>query len=240
MKRYSRNGVPMLRRLQTMGLKNKRQEQQQTEQAQQRELKLSSQDRDTASEERTRVYAELKEQLVYWKRLRHDMEKARLLMELVRKREKLKRDTLKLDHLQAIYEINELNGVVLQRLLDVIREMDRSRTFHEPVDAEAVPAYYETIRAPMDLGKMQDKLNRLEYESVEQFEVDFNLVISNCMQFNPKKSHYYNLAYRLRDQVSVLINQAKRSYVAPDSTDERSQEVAKCQEVKQEQPETAR
>ena len=74
----------MLRRLQTMGLKNKRQEQQQTEQAQQRELKLSSQDKETANEEKTRVYEELKEQLVYWKRLRHDMEKARLLMELIR------------------------------------------------------------------------------------------------------------------------------------------------------------
>jgi len=68
LKRQSRNGVPLLRRLQanTGG----------TSKGQNDEIEISDQAK------------ALKEQLRYWQQLRHDLERARLLIELIRKREK--------------------------------------------------------------------------------------------------------------------------------------------------------
>lgn len=72
LKRQSRNGVPLLRRLQAHHQAQRNKDSRETQKANR-----------------------LKEQLKYWQRLRHDLERARLLVELIRKREKLKREQVR-------------------------------------------------------------------------------------------------------------------------------------------------
>ncbi|KAK7884845.1 hypothetical protein WMY93_027968 [Mugilogobius chulae] len=79
LKRQSRNGVPLVRRVHSS---------------------LQSQKNNEQPEVDEKVSA-AREALRYWQKLRHDLEKARLLVELIRKREKLKREQVP-DYLEFI------------------------------------------------------------------------------------------------------------------------------------------
>ena len=79
----------------------------------------------------------LAEQLAQWKSLRHDLERARMLVELVRKREKLKREQLRL-----LQRINELSlrplNAVMRRVMDRLARKDPADIFAEPVPTDDV------------------------------------------------------------------------------------------------------
>lgn len=79
LKRQYRNGVPLLRRLQSSH-------------PQSRPPLLTDQ---SSSPPDLELRGEMYRQLKYWQCLRQDLERARLLCELVRKREKLKKELFK-------------------------------------------------------------------------------------------------------------------------------------------------
>ena len=191
-KRYSRNGVSLLRRLQHSTTLKKN--------TSSHKSPHSSQSKANAIADLT-DFQLLREHLSYFKRLRQDLEKARLLMELIRKRERFKLDQIKIFQVESYYEINGFNGVFLKRLLQIFCELDKNRFFHNPVDANEAPTYYEEIKEPMDFKKMMTKINALQYVNFAQFESDFNLIIKNCCQFNLKNSIYYKAATKIKEQV---------------------------------------
>lgn len=203
LKRYSRNGVPILRRLQNSANLKKQTDEKLDKIGDDGGIEihkegLDGEDLDLAKRQ------ELKEKLTCWKKLRQDLEKARLLMELIRKRERLKRELVRIEQIEALYELNPFNGVFLQRLLDSLCDLDKQLIFTQPVDPVEVPTYYDCIKEPMDFSKIQSKINGLEYETFGQFEADFGLIINNCMKFNPKNTYYYKYACKTRDQVKFL------------------------------------
>ena len=79
----------------------------------------------------------LAEQLTLWKALRHDLERARLLIELVRKREKLKREQLRLMENIAELQLRPLN-LLMRRMLERIARKDPADIFADPVSVEEV------------------------------------------------------------------------------------------------------
>lgn len=187
LKRQSRNGLPLIRR-----------------------LHFSIQPQKTVqprqNDDETQA---LKEQLKEWHRLRHDLERARLLLELIRKREKLKREEMKLQ--QSILEMQLTPfSILLRALLEQLQDKDQARIFAEPVNIQEVPDYLDHIKHPMDLSTMRKRVDAHEYNNLDEFEADFELIISNCMKYNAKDTSFYRSAVRLRDVGGVLIRKARR------------------------------
>lgn len=114
LKRQFRNGVPLLRRLQSAqgGLRDS----------------SNTQNVDTI---------EMCRQLKYWQCLRQDLERARLLCELVRKREKLKVELTKAKEKCLAVQLKPLESS-MRRLLDLIAAKDTNEIFLEPVDLAEV------------------------------------------------------------------------------------------------------
>ncbi|MEQ2214115.1 Bromodomain and PHD finger-containing protein 1, partial [Xenoophorus captivus] len=79
----------------------------------------------------------LKEQLKEWHRLRHDLERARLLLELIRKREKLKREEIKLHETILEMQLTPFS-ILLRVLLDQLQAKDQAKIFNQPVDVNEV------------------------------------------------------------------------------------------------------
>ncbi|XP_062438819.1 bromodomain-containing protein 1 isoform X2 [Rhea pennata] len=187
LKRLSRNGVPLLRRLQSS---------------------LQSQ-RNTQQREDDEEMQALKEKLKYWQRLRHDLERARLLIELIRKREKLKREQVKIEQVAMELQLTPFT-VLLRSVLDQLQEKDPARIFAQPVNLKEVPDYLDHIKHPMDFSTMRKRLDAQGYRNLSEFEEDFNLIIDNCMKYNAKDTIFYRAAVRLRDQGGVVLRQARR------------------------------
>ncbi|XP_073695043.1 bromodomain-containing protein 1 [Garra rufa] len=187
LKRLSRNGVPLNRRLQTSLHSQKNAQPKQTE-------------------EETQA---LKEQLKGWQCLRHDLERARILLELIRKREKLKKEEIMLQ--QTLMEVQLTPFTVLLRaVLDQLQEKDQAHIFVEPVSIKEVPDYLDHILHPMDFSTMRKRINAQGYKNLDEFEADFNLITENCMKYNGKDTFFYRAAVRLRDQGGAVLRKTRR------------------------------
>ncbi|XP_074971326.1 bromodomain and PHD finger-containing protein 3 isoform X6 [Phalacrocorax aristotelis] len=187
LKRQARNGVPLIRRLHSH---------------------LQSQ-RNAEQKEQDEKTSAVKEELKYWQKLRHDLERARLLIELIRKREKLKREQVKIQQAAMELQLTPFN-VLLRTTLDLLQEKDAAQIFAEPVNLNEVPDYLEFISNPMDFSTMRRKLESHLYRTLDEFEEDFNLIVTNCMRYNAKDTIFHRAAVRLRDLGGAILRHARR------------------------------
>ena len=87
--------------------------------------------------------------------------------------------------------INEEIKIKLQKILLSITKLEESFEFLEPVDyiKYNIPDYPKIIKYPRDLGLIKLKLEKNEYENIQEFLNDIQLVWDNCHTYNPPMNH---------------------------------------------------
>jgi bromodomain-containing factor 1 len=61
-----------------------------------------------------------------------------------------------------------------------------------------IPAYPKIVKKPMDMSLMRRKLENGEYANAAQFRDDFDLMIRNCLAFNPVGNPVHNCGLELK------------------------------------------
>ena len=61
-----------------------------------------------------------------------------------------------------------------------------------------IPTYPKIVKKPMDMSLMRKKLEAKEYPNAARFREDFDLMIRNCMAFNPVGNPVHNCGMELK------------------------------------------
>ena len=96
------------------------------------------------------------------------------------------------------------------RITGILKQLNghcKASVFAKPVDSGQAPMYYNVIKNPMDLSKIQLKLDKYQYKSIRQFINDFKLIIRNCKLFNPKHNIFHTHAIEFDQYFDQLIQQ---------------------------------
>lgn len=86
---------------------------------------------------------------------------------------------------------------------------ESSKFFLSAVKKETAPSYYDTIKEPMWIEKIQEKLRNGNYEEdkPDKFIYDVTLIFTNARLFNPTSSIYFKKANELEARIKPLLKQ---------------------------------
>ncbi|KAL4803655.1 Bromodomain-containing protein [Aspergillus unguis] len=74
----------------------------------------------------------------------------------------------------------------LVKAIQNLKRLQDARFFKQPVDPVKlnIPAYFQIIKEPMDLGTIEQKLKNNAYQSPQSVVNDFDLMVQNALTFN--------------------------------------------------------
>lgn len=107
---------------------------------------------------------------------------------------------------------------LLMQLLSALQTSSSAWPFLVPVNGDEVHDYYDVIKEPMDLGTMESKLEKDQYENVEDFVRDLLLIVRNCKRYNAENTPYAKAANKLEKEMWKKVKEVPEwSYLDADA-----------------------
>lgn len=107
---------------------------------------------------------------------------------------------------------------LLLGMLSALQNSSSAWPFQMPVNGDEVHDYYEVIKEPMDLSTMESKLEKDQYETVEDFIKDVLLIVRNCKRYNAETTPYAKAANKLEKEMWKKIREVPEwSYIEPEN-----------------------
>uniref|UniRef100_A0A1E1VZP5 Bromo domain-containing protein n=1 Tax=Pectinophora gossypiella TaxID=13191 RepID=A0A1E1VZP5_PECGO len=86
----------------------------------------------------------------------------------------------------------------MYKVLEQLTNHEDAWPFMDPVEEEYAPNYYAVIRRPMDLRKMEERLDTGYYTDFAMFKADFKLIVNNCRLYNGQDNEYTTMVDNLQ------------------------------------------
>ncbi|XP_023951582.1 uncharacterized protein LOC112055624 isoform X2 [Bicyclus anynana] len=86
----------------------------------------------------------------------------------------------------------------MYKVLEQLIAHEDAWPFVDPVEEEYAPNYYAVIRRPMDLRKMEQRLDNRYYTDFSMFKDDFKLIVNNCRLYNGQDNEYTTMVDNLQ------------------------------------------
>ncbi|KAF1818728.1 uncharacterized protein K489DRAFT_326997 [Dissoconium aciculare CBS 342.82] len=97
------------------------------------------------------------------------------------------------DILNAIYDYRTEDG------------FDPSKLFHRKVNKRIIPEYYDTIKEPVALSTIKQKIHTRAYRDFKEFVRDFALITHNAQVFNVPDSGAFQDALIVKEQLEMQL-----------------------------------
>ncbi|MFT7808570.1 bromodomain adjacent to zinc finger domain protein 2B isoform X3 [Arapaima gigas] len=94
---------------------------------------------------------------------------------------------------------NDKDLVLCSILLSELESHQDAWPFLTPVNPKSVPGYKKVIKKPMDFSTIREKLSSNQYQNLETFIIDVNLVFDNCEKFNEDNSDIGQAGHSMRE-----------------------------------------